>query len=237
MSGKGPWQQQARPFLNKALQKTVNKNVDSTSSALITPKHEQILVIPRAHIFYNNIAWHGLYRTDFAPYTKIIQQYGEFKPRMLMENDETYKQIIPYLVFLYKDKIFVMERKHTASEQRLASKLSIGIGGHIRQTDQACNNIFAWAQREFHEEVAYCGTFQTTALGIINDDGDSVGRVHLGFVFLLHADSNHITIKDEHKRADLINLHEISDFTRFENWSQLVLQELQNHTSITHDQL
>ena len=61
----------------------------------------------------------------------------------------TYKQIIPYMIFEYADNYFLMERKSTASEQRLKSKLSLGIGGHIRQEDLDGGTIFDWASENF----------------------------------------------------------------------------------------
>src|SRR5436190_4636919 len=92
---------------------------------------EHILVVEREIFFENTQAWHGLKEVDFDSYLQIINEKKQFLPRSLMEADPTYKQIIPYLIFTHEDKYFLMQRRSTASETRLASKLTLGIGGHI----------------------------------------------------------------------------------------------------------
>lgn len=191
---------------------------------------EAILVVKRDTIFQCDGPWQGLKQCDYDWYLWAIEHHGQFHSRVAMENDPRYKQIIPYLVFTHDDKLFVMERKSTATEQRLASKLSVGIGGHVRREDIAGSTIFDWAYREFNEEVSYEGDLEFEPLGIINDDSDSVGQVHLGFVFLLRGTTPNISVKSELKSGQLISCSELThtspDFVRFENWSQMVLRAL-----------
>lgn len=201
---------------------------------------EQILVVKRSHLFPHG-SWNGLKKESFATYLTIIQKHHEFLPRTLMEQDPTYKQIIPYLVFTHNERYFLMERQAKSSEQRLKSKLSLGIGGHIRKEDlyaEACRageheqakgsmegtDIFNWARREFHEEVQYQGDFTITPLGILNDDSNDVGKVHLGFVFLLHGTSPQISVKSELRSGTLVSLEEcLLVQERMETWSQMAL--------------
>ena len=139
-----------------------------------------------------------------------------------MEQDATYKQIIPYMIFEYADSYFLMERKSTASETRLQSKLSLGIGGHIRQEDMAGGTVFDWANREFHEEVSYKGNLEIEHLGVLNDDSNSVGQVHLGFILLLHGDSPDIAIRSEHKQGILVSCEQADSYIdRMESWSEI----------------
>jgi predicted NUDIX family phosphoesterase len=188
---------------------------------------EQILVIKRDIVFQSDGAWHGLKQCDYDWYLWAIEHYGQFQSRIAMENDPRYKQIIPYLVFMHQDKVFVVERKKTASEQRLAGKLSIGIGGHIRKDDLLGSTIFDWARREFNEEVNYHDHFEFEPLGIVNDERDSVGQVHLGFVFLIRGSTPNISIKSELKQGQLVPYSSLTDTSRFESWSQIVLPYLQ----------
>ena len=148
-----------------------------------------------------------------------------------MEVDPAYKQIIPYLVFEHNNNYFLMQRRSTASETRLRNKLTLGIGGHIRQEDmEQENSLFAWATREFHEEVDYAGKLTVTPLGILNDDSDDVGKVHIGFVFLLSGDSSNIAIKSELKSGVLVPLSEcIAQYELMESWSQFVVDFLQHN--------
>ena len=187
---------------------------------------EQILVIRRDIVFQPEPAWYGLKQLDYDWYMWAIERHGQFQSRIAMENDPHYKQIIPYLVFTHEDHVFVVQRKSTASEQRLASKLSVGIGGHIRKEDLLGSTIFDWACREFHEEVVYHDKFEFEPLGILNDDTNSVGQVHLGFVFLIKGETSNIQVRSELKEGNMVKLSSITDLSKFETWSQLVLKAL-----------
>jgi len=190
--------------------------------------NELVLVVKTRYLFPNGI-WQGLKAENFEQYKHIIEHKKEFLPRYLMEQDQTYKQIIPYLVFTCNNKFFLMQRQENASEKRLQNKYSLGIGGHIRQEDMQKKSIFAWAQREFHEEVDYQGNLTIKPLGILNDDSNPVGKVHLGFVLLLQGDSDKISIKSELKSGNLVTLAEcITSIHAMESWSELVLHHLKN---------
>lgn len=188
---------------------------------------EEILVVKRETLF-KDIAVNGFSAiTSFEPWQKLIEQHQEFWPRFLMESDPTFKQIIPYLIFTHDGRYFLMERKATASEQRLRSKKSLGIGGHIRKEDLIEKDIIGWARREFQEEINYQGNLSIEPLGIINDDSDDVGKVHIGFAFLLRGDSANISIKSELKAGELLSLQEcLSHYATMETWSQLVVTHL-----------
>ncbi len=191
------------------------------------PHEEQILVVRRATLFPND-AWQGIKQVDFDHFLHIIEHKKEFHARSDMEVNPTYKQIIPYLVFKNNDKYFVMLRTATTSEQRLKNKYSLGIGGHIRKEDMTSSDIFDWAKREFHEEVSYNGNLEITPLGVLNDDSNDVGKVHVGFVFLLEGDSDDISVKSELKSGQLMSLQECDAlYDNFENWSKLVVDMLQ----------
>jgi predicted NUDIX family phosphoesterase len=121
-----------------------------------------------------------------------------------------------------------MQRKKDASEQRLQSKYSLGIGGHMRYEDlQEGPDLFSWAKREFEEEVAYEGTIEIAPLGVLNDDSNDVGKVHLGLVLMVIGDSDKIKVKSELASGTLMNLSECLDHVpKMETWSQMVLMTL-----------
>ena len=89
-------------------------------------RDELILVVKRQELLGNQ-TWHGIKEVDFEQYLQTIQTKKEFLPRGIMETDPSYKQIIPYLVFQFKDKHFLMQRAAHASETRLRNKYSMGI--------------------------------------------------------------------------------------------------------------
>ncbi len=189
---------------------------------------EQILVVKRSHLFPDG-AWNGLEDVDMQEYLHIIRMHQEFHPRAAMEDDPRYKQIIPYLVFCHNNHYFLMQRTSHASEQRLRSKFTLGIGGHIRKEDIETGSIFDWARREFNEEVNYSGSFSIKPLGILNDESNAVGQVHTGFVFLLKGDSPHISVKSELKSGILAPFDEcLARLDSMESWSQIVIEHLKN---------
>jgi Predicted phosphoesterase (MutT family) len=191
---------------------------------------EKILVVNKNILFSYQVT-QGLTSIDFDRYQLLIQNNKKFLWRSKVEQDNTYKQIIPYLVFTYNQKYFVMRRKSDASEVRLQNKYSLGIGGHIRKEDLKRNDIIEWAHREFKEEVSYNDTLSIEPLGLLNDERDSVGEVHAGFAFLLHGTSENISIRKEHKEGTLLTLDECSAlYNQMESWSQILIEHLKRES-------
>ncbi|KKP26897.1 MAG: hypothetical protein UR12_C0035G0001 [candidate division TM6 bacterium GW2011_GWF2_30_66] len=191
---------------------------------------ENILVIKRDYLFPKS-SFQGLQKPSESVFGSdflyVIMAKKEFLPRSLMEQDFNYKQVIPYLIFKHEEKYFLMQRKAKASETRLQSKYSLGIGGHIRQEDIRTEDIAQWANREFLEEIDYSGKFEIKFLGILNDDSNDVGKVHVGFVYLLEGDSSEIYVKEELESGVLLTIEELHGFyDRMEPWSKIVLDFL-----------
>lgn len=189
---------------------------------------ESILVVKREHLFSLHYpAWQGIEQSSINRYVDIIATHQEYQPRSSMELDANYKQIIPYMIFTYADRYFMMQRTAITSEQRLKNKYSLGIGGHVRQQDVIGNDLMVWAQREFYEEIAYNGSMKVTPLGVLNDDSNEVGRVHLGLVLLLEGDSADIAVKSELKSGQLLTLSECKAYyDHLESWSTYVVDML-----------
>jgi predicted NUDIX family phosphoesterase len=110
-----------------------------------------------------------------------------FIPRAQAENDPAHKQIIPYALIAFGNKVLHYVRGKKAGEQRLVAKGSIGIGGHMNETDES---LFAWdeaayragVEREVNEEIKIDTPFEDRIVALLNDDTTEVGRVHLGIV-------------------------------------------------------
>ena len=96
---------------------------------------------------------------------------GEFRPRAEMENDRTWKQVIPYLVLRDGPRYFLMRRTQAGTDARLHDRWSIGVGGHLNPGDGDLTGVL---RREWREEVAadfepaftLIGLLITAALGI-----------------------------------------------------------------------
>lgn len=198
----------------------------STNQHISPSLQEEILVVKRDTLFPQG-AWHGIKGTDIDSFLSLVRDNSEFHPRFLMEEDPVYKQIIPYLIFQYEDRYFLMQRRQIASEQRLKNKLSMGIGGHMIREDRTNETLFGWAEREFNEEVNFKGTLSLSCLGILNDDTSPVGQVHIGIVLLAKGDSDAISIKSELKSGTLMTMPEIlTRYEELESWSQMAADHL-----------
>jgi predicted NUDIX family phosphoesterase len=202
----------------------------SESSAVYRGQPEDILVVSRAILAEHDLLKQGFTQTscgkNVTAVEQLIRAHGTFGQRARMEEDETYKQIIPYFVFTHNDELFLMQRSGSANESRLSSKYTLGIGGHVRNEDLE-GTIAQWGKREFHEEVNYAGAVSITPLGILNDDSNAVGRVHLGVVYLLHGDTGDISIRSELQNGRMASLTDCTAvYDRMERWSQLVFDTL-----------
>lgn len=187
---------------------------------------EEILVVPTSKIFENGY-FQGFNNKNIEVYLEIIKQNKQFKPRYLMEEDPNYKQIIPYVVYHTPDQVFIMQRKETAGEQRLKNKYTVGIGGHIRALDTESGSIVNWAKREFNEEILFTGDADTKIIGLVNDDSNSVGKVHMGVVISMFSQSKEIKIKSELKSGILVDKKTIDKYVdKMEDWSKLVIEKL-----------
>jgi len=153
----------------------------------MNPPEENILVIKRS-LFDQLGSFHGL---NFEPrrYLDVLLSRGNnfFLPRAQAENDSTHKQIVPYAILAFKDKVLYYVRGKKAGEQRLVAKGSIGIGGHMNESDES---LFAWdekayragVEREVNEEIKIDTKFDDRIVALLNDDTTEVGQVHLGIV-------------------------------------------------------
>lgn len=207
---------------------TMKQTADKGKSLPVNKFNESILVVKREKLFPNG-EWNGIKQVDFKHYLQLVQQHQEFMPRGLAEDNPTYKQIIPYLVFRHNDLYFLMQRKGSSSEQRLASKYSLGIGGHLREEDMKGSTIIEWAQREFDEEIYYNGSVTITPLGILNSEKTPVDQVHIGFVLLLEGDSPDISIRSELQSGELTPLSVCRE-KDLEGWSKFVVNFLETHS-------
>jgi predicted NUDIX family phosphoesterase len=185
---------------------------------------EKILVVPRKDLF-SFATPQGMIQVDEGRLREIIDRHQCFLWRSKVETDPSVKQIIPYLIFRFKDQLFLMQRKDQATEQRLKNKYTLGIGGHIRQKDISDGSILDWAKREFVEEINFKGNYTPRFLGLLNDEIDSVGQVHTGFVYLLEGDSPEISIRSELQEGRLTSIEECSKLAhQMERWSQIVFE-------------
>ena len=194
---------------------------------------ENVLVVRRS-LFDELGSFHGL---NFEPekYLGAILSRGNnfFLPRAQAESDPTHKQIIPYALIAHGDTVLHYVRGKKAGEQRLVAKGSIGIGGHMNDTDES---LFAWdehayragVEREVNEEIKIDCPFEDRIVALLNDDTTEVGRVHLGIVHVFRLAEPKVQKREAMitnlsflDRAQLAALRD-----NLETWSQLCVDAL-----------
>lgn len=195
--------------------------------------NENVLVIRRS-LFDQLGSFHGL---NFEPekYLNMLLSSGNnfFFPRAQAESDPAYKQIIPYALVAFENKVLYYVRGKKAGEQRLVAKGSIGIGGHMNETDES---LFAWneqayrvgVEREVNEEIKIDTQFEDRIVALLNDDMTDVGRVHLGVVHVFKLAQPKVEKREAMIRGlTFLTKAELMDRREsLETWSQICVDSL-----------
>ena len=203
---------------------------------------EQVLVAP-ARLFRELGVFQGFLTDSVERYDPLFDaQTTRFMRRGDAELDLEYKQLIPYVLFTYaapgeRPLIFAYLRGKGQGEARLRSKWSVGIGGHVNDSDfdaSGQSNAFeSGARREIAEEVALDAEILSfRRVGLVNDDRTDVGKVHLGVVCRAELSapkmrSNEPDLLDARFRPVDEILEEIEEKPdAFESWTALALRGL-----------
>ncbi|MBM3836890.1 MAG: hypothetical protein FJ398_02805 [Verrucomicrobia bacterium] len=147
------------------------------------------------------------------------------------EHDPRYKQLIPYVLVICRDRILRYRRGKGGQETRLHGLYSVGVGGHISEEDHGLFSTDRGYQegmrRELMEEVAI-EEAQETPVALINDDSTEVGLVHFGVVHVLRVPHEDVA----RGRSGIVALEFISlsdavkDSAGYESWSRFCLGQL-----------
>ena len=199
----------------------------------MNPPDENILVIKRS-LFDKLGSFQGL-NFEAEKYLGVILSRGNnfFLPRAQAEKDPAYKQIIPYVLVAFENSVLHYVRGKKAGEQRLVAKGSIGIGGHMNETDESLfamdeQAYRAGVEREVNEEINIETPFEDRIVALLNDDSTEVGRVHLGIVHVFKLKEPKVQ-KREAMITGLTFLTKEELMARresLESWSQICLDSL-----------
>jgi predicted NUDIX family phosphoesterase len=163
---------------------------------------EEILVISR-QLFDELGAFQGI-KTDVDGYLEAILDPANnfFMDRGKAEDDPSFKQIIPYALFHHNGKYLHYTRGKSGGESRLHAQGSVGVGGHINPVDERADPLgkatyLAGVEREIDEELNITGGHQNRIVGLLNDDSNDVGKVHLGVVHIFDLESEDVTSAED----------------------------------------
>lgn len=187
---------------------------------------EQVLVIPATSLD----RFTGFRPASSADLAHLLDPaHLQFRPRIEVETDPRWLQLIPYVVLTHGGDAFHYTRGSAGGEARLRAKRSIGLGGHINPIDADTGDLYrAGLERELREEVAIESPYNEELLGLIFDPSTPVGEVHLGVVHRLRLERPAVTPREASiaaaRFAPLADLRR--DRAAFETWSQIALDAI-----------
>jgi predicted NUDIX family phosphoesterase len=191
---------------------------------------------------------------DLAAFESVVARDGYFVEREHAEHDPELKQIIPYSIVACGEQVLLTKRTKRGGESRLHDKYSIGVGGHVNPQDvepdamsardvsrravdpvAACTRreidpVAACTRREIEEELCVKSAYKVRRVGLINDDSNAVGAVHVGVVQVIDV----LAPVDIRERDQLEGRLVFPDDLRallaqganIETWSQLLIAHL-----------
>lgn len=157
-------------------------------------------------------------------------------PRSQLEDLPDFRQIIPYVVIKQGDKFLTYSRTTAGGESRLHGKASIGVGGHIDISDveflansvDLQSTLARAADREVAEELQGVERLKSSWIGLIVDNDNAVGRVHIGVVAIWEVSTIAFSSAEDAigniETKELIELSNYQD--RLETWSSLLIEHL-----------
>ena len=160
---------------------------------------------------------------------KKIVQNGLFHKRNVLEEDPSFKQIIPYAIISCKDSFYLFKRTSKQTEKRLSNKFSLGVGGHMNPSTSMESEeeyLKNELKRELFEEVKLlndCIIEDIEFIGLINDDTIPVGKVHIGLLYHIRVSTKDVYINETDKMtAGWIEKPSLAEFYEgMETWTKI----------------
>jgi predicted NUDIX family phosphoesterase len=126
-------------------------------------------------------------------------------------------------------------RGDKGGEARLLEKISIGFGGHINPIDEKTSSRKCMREiyynalfREINEEVEVSSKFEDHIVGLINDDSNAVGRVHIGIVHHWSLENQRVDARE--RGIAQLKFRPITEMAslrgKMETWSQICYMHL-----------
>jgi predicted NUDIX family phosphoesterase len=171
----------------------------------------------------------GLIKENSEALKRIVQN-GLFRKRSELEQDPSFKQVIPYAIISNNESFCLFKRTSRQTEKRLHNKFSLGVGGHMNPGNSKESNeqyLINELKRELFEEVKLlngCLIEDIEFIGFINDDTISVGRVHIGLLYNIHVSNKNVVINEtDRMTADWIDKPDLAEFYEgMETWTKII---------------
>ena len=188
---------------------------------------ENVLVV-KTESLGDIVAENGLLTGRENDVMALIASEGFFLARPVAENSPEYKQIIPYVAVVRGDEVFATRRLNKGGESRLHGLMSLGVGGHINEIDRDHGEwLMNCLRREIEEEIDIADFGTLTLRGLINDNANAVGSVHLGFFFTLTTSGEVFVRETEKLEGGFVPIASLrGELEGMETWSRIITPEL-----------
>ena len=199
---------------------------------------EFVYVVPRVELFPSHYP-HGLvlFGEELSEEEALerVALHGFFVEREYAERTPSLKQVIPYSIVVREGQVLCLRRTSKGGEARLHDKLSLGVGGHVNPVDQPTGEEGDLLARATHREVAeeelvLDGPYTVRRLGLINDDSNPVGAVHVGLVQVINVDGPVSVREVDQLEGSFVAREELQQQldagANFETWSSLLIPHL-----------
>ncbi|MCT4563299.1 MAG: NUDIX domain-containing protein [Maledivibacter sp.] len=188
---------------------------------------EKVLVVHKDLLkeYFKDISYGLIVDNTDLIFDKALKNHS-FLDRDIAEYDYDYRQIIPYIIVKNEDSYLLLKRLNKQTEKRLHGKYSLGVGGHINPdpSNKYENVIMSGLYRELNEEISIKEPFELTFAGVINNQTSDVGKVHVGFLYILEASSLDFEVLEKEKMTgEWVTQEELTAYYEYlEGWSQIV---------------
>jgi predicted NUDIX family phosphoesterase len=213
---------------------SVSKSKGRSTVSQSQPHSERVLVVPSAEL--ERLGRFQGFSSEADRYlgALLVPDLATFRPRSEVEDDPSFKQIIPYVVFRCAGSVFCYTRGKSGGEARLRRRRSLGVGGHVAEEDaDGRGTLDAYEialRRELDEEVAVASPGVMRRVGLINDDATPVGQVHLGVVHLYDLERPEVLPREDAlAEPGFVPIARLfDDWDQFETWSQICIEGFLN---------
>lgn len=194
-------------------------------------KKERVAVFPAANIeHFEGLPGYCDSETDFEQFRLMLEPCVAFREREEVEEDEKWKQLIPYTYVFdpQVDAVLAYKRAAGGGEPRLAGKWSLGFGGHINPIDDRLGRhrmLDLATNRELQEELIFHYPYDTPiTMGFLYLVDTPVDRVHFGVIrqALYRGNPEDIQHNEEIAEMEWIPVVELGRYT-FEGWSEALV--------------
>ena len=161
---------------------------------------QQKIMCIKSNILFKKGKWNAMQLKNLDYYYKLLCEKSQFRKRQDLEDDTSYKQIIPQVI-LEHDNTYFLHRQVSANEKRLNSFCPLPLGGHVEQFDQNKKNdiIQTALLRELHEEVNLKSKIiDKKFIGLVYlEDENPVNHVHVGLLYIFKLDGTDVEMNED----------------------------------------